>query len=76
MTKETYSGRVHVKRVPLNQGGYTSCGCYFGTGSPLYNIWDDEGIDDEYVRAQDREDALWRARRRYPLALIHGSPRT
>lgn len=74
-TKETYTGRVHVQRVKLNRDGYTSCGCYFGTGSPLYSIWDDDYIEDEHVRAMDREDALWKARKRYPLALIHGLPR-
>jgi hypothetical protein len=70
----TYSGRVHVQRVRLNSGGYTDSGCYFGTGAPLYCIWDDDYICSDHVRAYDRADALQIARDRYPLARIAGLP--
>jgi hypothetical protein len=71
---QSYSGRVHVVHVPLNAGGYDRRGCYWGTGGRLYNIWDDDCLLDCHVRAQDREDALWQARNRYPLAMIQGLP--
>jgi hypothetical protein len=65
-----YKDRVHVRYVPLNRGGYTSRGVYFGTGSRLYNIWDDDGMRDYYIRAQDRAEAVERARCCYPNAKI------
>ena len=34
--------RFSLKRVPLNQGGYTSDGQYYGRGKPLYvAVFDD-----------------------------------
>lgn len=71
---KSYSGRVHVVHVPLNSGGYDRSGCYWGVGARLYNVWDDDSLLDYCIRAQDREDALWRARNVYPLARIHGLP--
>jgi hypothetical protein len=69
-----YTGRVHVTRLRLNRSGYDASGCYWGAGGKLFNVWDDDGLLDYHFRAIDREDALWRARKRYPLAKIHGLP--
>jgi hypothetical protein len=71
---QSYTGRVHVVHVPLNSGGYDRNGCYFGIGGRLYNVYDDDMILDYNIRAQDREDALWQARGRYPVAMIQGLP--
>lgn len=71
---QAYTGRVHVVHVPLDSGGYTRSGCYFGIGARLYNVYDDDQYLDYHIRAIDREDALWRARNRYPLAMIQGLP--
>jgi hypothetical protein len=65
-----YKGRVHVQHVPLNQGGYTSDGAYFGTGPRLYCIWDDEDIRSDHIRAANRAEAVAEARYFYPLAKI------
>ena len=65
-----YTGKVSVRRERLNSGGYTSDGVYFGIGSPLYFIQDEDGIHDDYVRASDREDAVEIARGIYPKAKI------
>ena len=71
---QAYAGRVHVVYVPINSGGYDRSGCYWGIGARLYNIYDDDMLLDYHVRAKDREDALWKARNRYPLAQIAGLP--
>lgn len=67
---KAYTGRVYVRRERLNQGGYTSRGCYFGTGEPLYFITDYDGLHSDHVRATCREEALDKARSIYPLAKI------
>jgi hypothetical protein len=65
-----YTGKVSVKRERINQGGYTSDGVYFGIGSPLYFMQDEDGFYDGYFRASDREEAVEIARQRYPKAKI------
>jgi hypothetical protein len=64
-----YSGRVTLHREPLNQGGYTRSGTYFGVGLPLYFMQDDEGQHlphGSYLRASDRTDALTIAQYVFP----------
>lgn len=67
-----YTGRVYVRRERLNSGGYTSDGCYFGVGSPLYFCQDYDGLYETYVRATCREDAVAKMRQIYPNAKIKG----
>jgi hypothetical protein len=53
-------GRVSVRRVRLNSGGYDKGGAYWGTGAPLfYATGSEEG--EAYFRAPDRETAVRRA---------------
>lgn len=68
-----YAGRVSVRRERLNSEGYTSCGVYFGTGSPLYFMQDEDGEalpHGHYFRASDRGDAVAIARASFPSARI------
>ena len=63
-----FSGRLYLRRVRLDAGGYDRLGTYFGRGGPLY--WcAGEGVD-FMVRARDRADAVRRVRSRYPRARI------
>jgi hypothetical protein len=57
-----YKGKVTLARVYLNRDGYTSSGCYYGRGTPLFYFWceDDPGFGfkrDDYFRASTREAA-------------------
>ena len=64
-----YTGKVTLHREPLNSGGYTRTGVYFGVGLPLYFLQDSDGIHlphGQYIRAMDREDALAIARYHFP----------
>lgn len=64
-----YTGPVTLYRVPLNSGGYTRSGVYFGTGLPLYFMqdWGGECLPHgQYIRATDRTDALAIARHHFP----------
>lgn len=65
-----YTGKVSVIRERLNQGGYTRDGVYFGVGSSLYFMQDEDGFFADYFRASDRADAVQIARERYPNARI------
>lgn len=67
---QAYTGRVYVRRERLNSGGYTSDGCYFGVGEPLYYITDYDGVHGDYVRASCRAEALDKARKIYPIGKI------
>ena len=61
-----YNGeRLHLRRVPLNSGGYDPGGAYWGHGLPLYCAYGDTDCDtgepvELYTRALDRDDAAYR----------------
>lgn len=59
------SGRVHLARVRINQGGYDSGGAYWGIGQPLFVAWDDEG-GEEYLRADSRDAAKAKILAKHP----------
>lgn len=61
-----------LRRLRLNQGGYTDKGQYYGVGMPLYEYQDVEtgDIADE-IRAFGREDAKVVIRTRHPGATFY-----
>jgi hypothetical protein len=65
-----FTGKVELRKVRLNQGGYTSDGIYFGVGTPLYFAQDEEGYWCDYFRATCREEAIDILRDRFPIAKI------
>ena len=50
-------GRVTLRKIPLDSGGYDAGGAYWGIGSPLYWACDESGALDRYFRAANREAA-------------------
>ena len=63
--------KCYVRRVRLDAGGYDSSGYYYGVGQPVYKYEWQYGPDPfEYVcsalRADDRDHAKEKLRRRYP----------
>jgi len=65
-----FSGRLHVRRVNLNSGGYDALGTYFGLGAPLYWAASDCGAVDYMLRAPDRAAARAIVLARYPEAKV------
>lgn len=68
-----YAGRLHLRRVRLDSGGYDKNGTYFGTGAgtmPLYWCANDEGTVDFMLRAATRDTAIHNVRLEYPNARI------
>lgn len=68
--RPTFAGRLYLKRIPLNAGGYDVNGTYFGVGKPLYWLASTEGTVDCMLRADSRENARNQALKLYPRAKI------
>lgn len=69
-TPRDFTGRLYLKRIPLNSGGYDPNGTYFGIGAPLYWCAEPDGTIDFVFRARDRAEAIEIARQSYPNARI------
>ena len=63
------SRKMHLRKVPLDAGGYDRGGAYWGIGSPLYVAYDDDFR--AFFRADDRDDAKAQALTVWPLASFY-----
>ncbi len=61
-----FSGRITLRRVRLNSGGYDCLGTYWGVGAPLFWYADDSGTIDGCLRASSRDAAKAKLRKPYP----------
>lgn len=68
---DTFDGKLYLRRVRLNNGGYDRNGTYFGVGKPLYWCADADGTVDFVVRVWDREGAKRAALVEYPRARFY-----
>lgn len=66
----SFSGRLFLRKIRLNNGGYDCNGTYFGIGLPLYWFASDDGSIDEMLRASSREEACRLVLEKYPLAKV------
>jgi hypothetical protein len=55
--------RYYMRRIRINQGGYTDQGQYFGLGAPLYEVSNDECV--RHVRGHSRATAKENFREQY-----------
>lgn len=53
---ETEAGKIHLRRVPLDSGGYDRGGAYWGLGAPLWECLDQDG-NGRIFRARNRDAA-------------------
>jgi hypothetical protein len=65
-----FAGRLYLRKVRLDMGGYDVNGTYFGAGKPLYWCADDEGEIDFMLRAFDRHEARELVLEQYPDAKV------
>lgn len=65
-----FSGRIYVRQVRLDSGGYDCNGTYFGHGSPLYWYADADNTIDGVLRASNRSVARDEVLEMYPNAKI------
>ena len=66
----TFAGRLFMRRVRLDSGGYDPNGTYFGVGNPLYWVSSEDSAVDFMLRGVDREAARADVLRKYPKAKI------
>ncbi len=59
-------GKVYLRRIRLNSGGYDRGGAYWGCGVPLWYAEDSEGEGGIYFRATSREAAKAHVLARHP----------
>lgn len=64
--EKDYNGKMHLRRIRLDNGGYDSNGTYFGHGPPLFWYASDDGTIDDMTRAKDRETAKKLILAQYP----------
>jgi hypothetical protein len=69
-----FTGRVTLRRVRLDAGGYDTTGRYWGRGAPLFRAECEETGDTWETRAQDRDHAVAMFERHFPHGKIirHG----
>lgn len=65
-----FAGKLFLRRIRLNQGGYDRNGTYFGWGGPLYWVTSEEGEVDYMLRAINRDSARAMVLVRYPNAKV------
>jgi hypothetical protein len=65
------AGKMTLRRVRLNGGGYDRNGTYFGHGAPLYWYADEGGNVDAMLRASSREIAKDKIRALFPLTRFY-----
>jgi len=63
---EGYTGKVYLRKVRLDAGGYDRNGTYFGAGGGLYWCCSAENSIDFMVRAWSRADAKRKVHAVYP----------
>lgn len=63
-----FNGKLYLRRVYLNSGGYDINGTYFGFGMPLYWYADKDYNIDAMLRASSRESAKLDILKQYPTA--------
>lgn len=66
LASTTVAGKVSLRRVRINSGGYDSGGAYWGLGQPLYWAGSDCGAVDLFFRAPGRDAAKAHVLGRFP----------
>ena len=64
---QLFAGKMYLRRIPLNGGGYDSGGAYWGVGQRLYGYAASDDSVNGFIRANDRGDAKEQVRTKYPV---------
>jgi hypothetical protein len=65
-----FNGRLYLRRIRLDSGGYDQLGTYFGSGLPLYWVASADNSVDYMLRAETRASAKRQVWAEYPAALF------
>lgn len=66
-----FAGKLYLRHIRLDSGGYDCNGTYFGCGRPLYWYADDEDKIDAMLRANNRADAKRQILETFPKASFY-----
>lgn len=64
-------GKVSLRRIPIDNGGYDRGGAYWGLGQALYWAGDESGALDIFFRSGSRERAKAHVRDLWPDAKFY-----
>ena len=64
------AGKIYLRRVPINSGGYDAGGAYWGLGAPLWEAQDQDG-NGRIFRAASRSAAKAAIREDFPGATFY-----
>jgi hypothetical protein len=64
------AGRIRLRRIPINGGGYDRGGAYWGLGAPLWYAEDVDG-NSQFFRARDRASAKAHVLAKFPGARFY-----
>lgn len=67
---ETSAGPLCLRRVPIDRGGYDRGGAYWGIGTPLWYVEDQDG-NSQFLRARSRDAAKATIRTDWPDAKFY-----
>ncbi len=70
-----WEGKLYLRKIRLDNGGYDSNGTYFGHGSPLYWCVSINNEIDFMIRAPNRLEAELNVLGQYPKAKFAGGNR-
>jgi hypothetical protein len=65
---EPFAGRMYLRHIPLDSGGYDKGGTYWGIGMRLYGYAAHDDSVNGFVRAYDRVDAKSKVLELHPQA--------
>lgn len=67
---DTESGKIYLRRIPLDSGGYDKRGAYWGHGQPLWETMDQDG-NGFIFRASSRDTAKRHILETFPDATFY-----
>lgn len=67
---ETCAGKLYLRRVRINSGGYDDGGAYWGIGQPLFHVEDPDG-NSQFMRAHNRAAAKTKILADWPGATFY-----
>ena len=67
---DTDSGKIYLRRIKLDSGGYDNGGAYWGIGQPLWETLDQDG-NGFIFRESNRESAKKHILERFPDAKFY-----
>jgi hypothetical protein len=70
LTPPDYKGKLHLRKMRINNEGFDSNGKFFGIETSVYSCTSKDGTVDFTLQAKSREDARKEVLETYPEAVV------